>query len=366
MEHLINMKMVFVGNFIGLTLLVILFMENAWRLHRGNRNGENIAIMTMILTCAASCFLDPIAYYVDGLPGTLSRIVAFISNDILFLSYGVISISWVYFMAVHLEGKISRRHFIFLLFLVGFVVVMLVVNRFNPIAFEIDAQGNYTRKVGYFINLFVNAIIMTDGILLYARCRRKGGFMKSFPIAGYLSPLAAAVIVQSYFYGVSVISPSIAVGIASIIAGLKNEHAYRDEQTNLFNRSYLDAYFTKIVAKHRVTGFMIRLKNLDDINLASGFQEGDRSIVRAASFLNEAVGDLGVVARFSTDRFVVLLNTQADTIIRVLEDEIRNDFERFNRNNKVVNYAFDMCHVKLKKENSELFLMLNELNQLLK
>lgn len=361
MEHLFNVRTVCVANYIGLMMLVILFLENLWRLRR--RGGENNAIMIMISTCIASCFLDPIAYYFDGVPGTFSITLAYISNVILFMSYGIISTCWVYFMAIHLEGRFTRNHLIALGSIVAIVLFIVASNPFLHIAFEIDDNGVYTRKIGYYINLLVNAIIVIDGLLLYARCRKKGGFMKSFPVAGYIAPISVAVIVQSNFYGVSVISPSIAVGIASILAGLKNENAYRDQMTGLYNRSYLDEYFDRIIRKHRVTGFMIHLENLCDISVVNGFQEGDRTIVSAATLLNEAVGDLGVVARFSTDKFVVLLNTQADTIIRVVEEEIKSNFDRFNRNNPVVNAMINMSYVKLNKENSEMFLMLDELNR---
>ncbi|SHL13859.1 GGDEF domain-containing protein [Fibrobacter sp. UWEL] len=363
MEHLYNLRTVCVGNYIGLMLLVILFFENAWRLRR--RTSENVAIMMMVTTCIASCFLDPIAYYVDGIPGKLFQIIAYISNDILFVSYGVICFFWVYFLAVHLEGGVSRRHLTFMRVLLCVPFSLILINHFYPIAFTIDNQGNYVRSIGYYINLFTDAIFVLDGLLLYTRCRRKGGFMKSFPVAGYIVPIAVAVIIQSNFYGVSVISPSIAVGITSILAGLKNENAYRDEQTGVYKRSYMDACFDKIVAKNRVTGFLIHLDTLDSICDEHGYKEVDNSIVCAAAFLNEAVGDMGTVVRFATDKFVVLLNTQADAIIKVLDEEIRNDVLRYNRNSKIP-LSIHMSYVKLNKDNSEQFLMLNELNHQLR
>lgn len=362
MEHLFNVRTVCVANYIGLMMLVILFLENLWRLRR--HNGENNAIMIMISTCIASCFLDPIAYYFDGIPGPFSITVAYISNVVLFMSYGIISTCWVYFMAIHLEGRFTRRHFIALGSIVAIVLFIVATNPILHIAFEIDDNGVYTRKIGYYINLLVNAIIVIDGLLLYARCRKKGGFMKSFPVAGYIAPISVAVIVQSNFYGVSVISPSIAVGIASILAGLKNENAYRDQMTGLYNRSYLDEYFDRIIRKHRVTGFMVQIANMEKINREKGFELGDLAIMKTAEFLNEAVGDLGVVARFSTDEFIVLLNTQADTIIKVCKDEILGNIDRFNQKDQRLSLEISLTYTKVPQNEGKLFQMLNDLKQL--
>lgn len=332
MEQNFYLPTVYVANVIGLTLIIILFFENLWRFKEWN--SENKSIMFFLVGCAAACILDPLAYSFDGYPGFIGWCFVFFSNSLLYITNVFISYFWVNFMAQHLDGKITRLHKRWLISLILLGIIELVVNFFIPVSFSIDANNVYKREIGYFSFLLLNLIIVADGLIYYFRSRRKGGILKSFPVLGYIFPVVVAIVVQSAFYGVSVISAMIAVGAACILAGLQNERHFLDELTGLYNRFYLYDFLKKIKGSDaRVSGLMVNVKRLSSINEKYGYQEGDKAIIAASRLLKVGVGDMGTAIRYTGNEFIVLVNTQADFCIKVCIEEIRRNFKHFQGEN---------------------------------
>ena len=87
--------------------------------------------------------------------------------------------------------------------------------------------------------LILDYLLVVYSLVIYFKSKANGGFLKFFPIWVYVVPILIGGVVQTIFYGISVIPTSIAVSIAGVLAGLQNDMIYRDQLTGLFNRSYL-------------------------------------------------------------------------------------------------------------------------------
>ena len=144
-------------------------------------------------------------------------------------------------------------------------------------------------------------------------------------------------IVQSLFYGISVVPTSIAISIAGILASLQNEMIYRDALTGVFNRAYLDYKLNKFAKrpnKQRITGLMLDLNGFKKINDDFGHSVGDEALIATTRLLQKAVGSHGLVIRYAGDEFIVLINTQDDSETKTHIDRIQRLFETYNQESK--------------------------------
>lgn len=325
MDHAFNLATIYVANAIGFLLIVILFLESSWRLR--HKNAENWSLIGIMIAGLINCAFDPVAYTVDGLPGALPRALVYISNTLLYVSSLMAAYCWVCFMAAHMEGHIKGEHVRWMTMATGVAMLLLASNLLLPLIFNVNKNNVYNRENGYWFFLFLNYLIIIDGVILYLKSRRKNGFLKNFPIWAYLVPTMVAAVTQSLCYGISVIPAAIAISIAGIIGGLQNEQIFKDNLTGANNRTYMDHIFRQLAKTPReITGIMIDLNHFKQINERFGHSMGDKALVTATKMISESVGDQGAVIRYAGDEFIVLLSTQQDSIIKTCINEIKNHF----------------------------------------
>jgi diguanylate cyclase (GGDEF)-like protein len=177
----------------------------------------------------------------------------------------------------------------------------------------------------------------------------------------YIVPIIIGGIIQSLFYGISVIPTSIAISIAGILASLQNEMIYRDALTGVFNRTYLDYQLKKFAKrpKLKITGIMLDLNDFKRINDELGHTVGDEALVATTRILQKAIGSLGSVVRYAGDEFILLINTQDDEQIKARIEKILYLFEKYNADNEkkyTLSASIGYHKLDLKNENIDTFI----------
>ena len=332
MEPLFNLESIYVANIIGIVLIGVLIVCNLWRFQSKSRANRNLLMMMFL--ALISCIADPISYTMKGLPGTFPKVLVYATSTYLFAANMLAVFFWVRFLSFHLNGGMSRRSGTILNFVVGIGLALLFVNFFVPVVFYIDENNLYYRTNLYLVYLVIDYMLVVNSLVTYYKSRAKGGFLKFFPIWVYIVPIFIGGVIQSLFYGISVVPTSIAVSIAGVLASLQNEMIYRDELTGLFNRSYMQYLLKKYIKRPKlnITGLMIDLNGFKHINDEFGHAVGDDALVMAARILKSAVNKSGSVIRYAGDEFIILLNSQEDSTIESCIARIRRLFDRFNKN----------------------------------
>ena len=332
MEPLFNLESIYVANVIGIVLIGVLIVCNLWRFQSKSRANRNLLLMMFL--ALTSCIADPISYTMKGVPGLFPKIAVYAASTWLFAANMLAVNFWVRFLAYHLNGGMSRRSRIALNSVVVVSLFLLVVNLFEPIVFTIDENNLYSRTYLYFYYVVVDYMLVINSLVTYFKSKAKGGFLKFFPIWVYIVPILIGGVLQSVFYGISVIPTSIAISIAGVLASLQNEMIYQDPLTGLFNRSYMHYLLKKYIKmpKLNITGIMIDLNGFKHINDEFGHAVGDEALLIASRILKLAVGDAGCVIRYAGDEFIILLNTQDDTKVENCIAKIRHLFDKFNNN----------------------------------
>ena len=359
MTPLFNLESIYVANIIGIVLIVVLIVCNLWRLQ--NRSSENNNLLMLMFLALISCIADPISYSMKGVPGPLARFIVYATSTWLFAANVFSGFYWVRFLCAYLNGGMARKNRIALNLTVTFGILLLVINLFTPIVFDIDENNLYTRTQFYFVFLFIDYMLVINSLFTYFKSKAKGGFLKFFPIWIYIVPIAIGGIVQSLFYGISVTSTSIVVSIAGVLASLQNEMIYRDQLTGIFNRSYMN-YLLKKYAKRpklTITGIMLDLNGFKQINDEFGHAVGDEALVTTGIILKKAIHNLGSVIRYAGDEFIVLINTQDDAAIERCIRRIQRYIDRFNDSGEKpykLSVAIGYHKLDLKAENIDTFI----------
>lgn len=319
---------IYVSNGLGILLLITLHYSNK---SRSVGKKERQAILALVCIAILACAADPIVYAVDGMPGLWVTAVIHIGNTWLYLANILTGRIWVQFISEHLSIPINRKHRIALDMLVYGGMLCLLANLRFPIIYKVE-NNVYTRTYLFWLFVCISLVYMIDSLLLYFEARQRGGILKFFPIGAFVIPSIIGIVVQSVAYGVSVVWPCVAIGIAGATTALKNEVIFRDRLTGLYNRSYLDLLREEIYGKNGgyYTGVMIDLNGFKRINDQFGHAAGDEALIIASDIMSRTVGNQGTVIRYAGDEFVVLLNTVEENLVQDTIKKLHQAFNEFN------------------------------------
>lgn len=326
----IDIRMALGTDIIGMVLVIVMIIGNVWRLRLKQR--ESKLLIVMLVTCFMCCLADLLSFATDGMGGPYARETVFHINTALYACNFICAFSWFAFLKEHFKvelGSLQRKS----IQLTAITLpAMLIANTFHPFIFDVDVQGIYIRKFGYWIYICVNYSIIINSLALYYKNYRQDGTIRFFPIWLYAIPIFVATVIQSVCYGVSIMAPSFAVAIAGAFTSLQNERVFRDQLTGLFNRPFLDYVLNLYTQRgHKATGIMISLQGFEEINEKFGHACGDQALCKTAELIHESVGQWGSVLRYAGDEFIIMVDSQIDMHISNCMEKLKMNFEKFNR-----------------------------------
>ena len=330
--HEIYLREVYVADMLGIFLILGAIFSGAWKLQK--KNGEDKVLLGVIILVIVACIADAITFSLDGHTGRWVRALAYISNNILFLSNMAICPLWVMLISLHLNGVVSKFQRNFMLIVCSVITVLMVVNFFNPIIFDINERNVYTRGPMFMVKNLLEVILMADGVIIYLVSRYKSGGVKFFPVLQFVTPIFVCVCLQMFYYGISTIWVGIAVGYTSLMLSLQNENIFIDKLTGLYNRYYLDKISGELKRKRKIAMMMLDMNDFKSINDTWGHSQGDDALVSLAGVLQKSVGPDGTVVRYAGDEFVIVLDNGDEKSAEAYSELIKKNLEEFNENHK--------------------------------
>lgn len=330
MESTVDVRMALGTDIIGMTLLVVMIVGNLWRLRLRTR--ESKLLIAMLGTCFCCCLSDLLAYAADGSSHEYAREFVYFTNTWLYASNYLCAYSWLLFLREHFNIEMSPKQKWILRVMKLVLVGMLTINLFVPFIFSVNEYNIYSREFGYWIYITFNYGIVVNSLTLYYKNYRRDGSIRFFPIWLYIVPIVIATVIQSLWYGVSLMAPCFAVAIAGAFNSLQNERVFRDNLTGLFNRSFLDYVLFLYSQKGRkASGIMISLCGFEKINEDFGHGTGDKALCQTADILRDSVGSWGSILRYSGDEFIIMVDSQYDNNLLNCVEKLKMNFEKFNR-----------------------------------
>lgn len=331
MGSTINLPAIFIANGMGIMLSVSLLMGNKWKTKRQEK--EYKYIRALLIISIISCMIDPLICVLDGKSGTIAYCIVYWGNFWFYLTNMLVGPLWIIIISSHLLGRVPQIQKTIITVFCVTGIVMLIVNLFYPVVFYVDESNVYQRSALYWLYTFIQTVVVVDGIIVYFVVKSKGGILKFFPVLQFIVPLAIGIVVQTMFYGVSTVFPCLTISICGMFIGLQNENVYIDPLTGTYNRFFMDALRQDMIKKKTVNiyAMMLDLNAFKAINDRFGHCEGDAALIKVAEILRSTVGSLGCVIRYAGDEFVILLNTQKESVAQECVESIRKKVDDYNQ-----------------------------------
>ena len=197
----INLTAAVVADFAGALLLVLILLAKGWQLP--GRRSESRILLILILASLVDNVIDPFIFMADGKPGTLNYVIVAFGNSFLFLYNLVVGAGVLALIVRHIRQKVSKFTIVASWILAGIETVLLVINFFTPIVFSVDENNVYKRGPLYCVYIIAAAILLTYGLIVYLKARRKVGALRYFPVWEFILPIIFGVTLQTVFYGIS-------------------------------------------------------------------------------------------------------------------------------------------------------------------
>lgn len=330
--HEIDLLEVYVADMLGIFLILSAVFSGAWKLQK--KNNEDKALLGVIILVFIACIADAITFTVDRQAGSVYRILAYVSDNILFLANTAIGPFWVILISLHINGFVSRFQRIFMSTICGFILLLMIVNFFDPIVFAIDENNVYTRGPLFMVKNLLEVVLMADGVIIYLISNRRSGGIKFYPVLQFVWPIFICVCLQMFYFGISTIWVGIAVGFTNLMLALQNENIFIDKLTGLYNRYYLDKISVEMKNRRTLTMMMLDMNGFKAINDNFGHSQGDEALISMAKILEDSVGSRGIATRYAGDEFVIILNEDNEAAADACRKKILQKVEAFNQQGK--------------------------------
>lgn len=329
----ISLSAVYIADIMGILVSGLMFFGNRRLLNGNDREGRYVKIM--LITTIIACATDSLAFMMDGKPGMLAFVCVYMGALWMFISNLIIGAVWLVLVLEHIAGNVSKLHRIIINALNIFALLVLMFNIFYPLVFEVN-DNSYSRGPLFFIYVVIELIYIADSIILYIKIRFGSGLFKFFNVLLFVGPVIIGTVIQLSTYGLSTISPCIAVAIAGIICGLQNEYAYKDPLTGSYNRYYLETIRKEFAGKNSgyLAAMMLDMNQFKLINDNFGHNAGDEALSVVANICKEAVQPSGIVIRYAGDEFILILDTQDEAFVKDCMKSIEDKFAEFNELNE--------------------------------
>ncbi|MBR6403375.1 MAG: GGDEF domain-containing protein [Eubacterium sp.] len=317
-------------NILGFMLMITLLLSRGWRIQ--TKNSESKILLVMIFAIIVGCIVDPIAFLWDGKPGTFNRFIVYITNTILFTLNVVVGPGYIFLIGNHINEKFSNIKKSVIFTLCATELLLLVINFFIPLVFTVDETNTYHRSSLYFIYMVIEIGLLLYGLVIYLIARFKGRLLPFFPAWQFFIPIAVGMIMQGFFYGVSLIWPSVGIAICGMAISLQNESIFLDKLTGVYNRFYLDEV-RKMLTNRKggvIAALMMDMNGFKEINDLYSHSEGDLALIDMARILTKVVQNKGVVVRFAGDEFILLLDTSRKEAIEDYRKKIHATIDEYN------------------------------------
>ncbi len=303
-------------NVVGIVILFLL-------LHSTSRSGlkdsplDQRIFNSIMATNILIFLLDTGMWMLDGQPSFAAWTANIVVTTFYYISNPFICFVWLLYVDYKIyESKAAlRRRALFYSAPLLLSTILSLISPFTRWYFVIDAQNRYVRGPYFFIMAVVSFVylLLASGICLYDFFKK--GWEKDRSINLLLAVLTLlnilSAMVQTMFFGVSIIWICTMLGCVSIYINLQNREISTDYLTGLYNRRRLDQYLQRRLHAPRgdrlFFSILLDLDEFKSINDNLGHHIGDETLVRVAQLLRRACkGHDDFIARMGGDEFIIV------------------------------------------------------------
>lgn len=291
---------------------------------------EQKLFLLLLFTQAAILVLDSLMWLLDGKQGPMMREIFMTITVLYYFLNPIICMIWYFY--VDYQVYRDEKHLVRVLPITIPALINIILtfsSVFTGASFYLD-QNNVYHRGPLFLLMSAIAFFYLIYTWILTVVKRKSIPKPDFlPIAIFMLPVIIGGVIQTFYYGVSLIWSCTTISILIIFINIQNAQLYTDHLTGLFNRRQLDRYLqNKVRAMNGgyLAGLMLDLDSFKNINDRYGHNAGDEALIATSDILKKTFRKNDFIARFGGDEFVVIMSLQEKndllTAIRRLEDNV--------------------------------------------
>lgn len=295
-------------------LFSIIMLLTIYLLNKLKKDATTLSIKLFYLilfTNIILLILEPISFMADAVGNQFIHVINYTADFLILLLSTVITGFWASYIDYKFFKK--RKRLVKRIFYQHTSIIMLmllVINFFTPILFDVDLSTNeYQRGYLFAIRYVVIFALYLHMLFTIIKNRTKQNYKVIFGILLFLLFPITGAILQALYYELYYQFTGLALGVFIVYIFLETTSGNKDYLTNLYSRRVLDEYLESLVqSKKDFTVIMLDLDNFKDINDAFGHHAGDEVLIEFSKLLIKTkISKKSMATRIGGDEFLYIL-----------------------------------------------------------
>lgn len=273
--------------------------------------------------------IEPISFMADAVGNKFVHFINYSADFLLLLLSTVITGFW----ASYIDYKIfkKRKRLIKRIYYQHTTIIMLVllfINFFTPILFDVDLNTNeYQRGYLFAIRYLVIFALYVYMLIVIVKNRTRQNYKVIFGVLLFLLFPITGAILQALYYDLYFQFTGLALGVFVVFIFLEMTSGNRDYLTNLYSRRVLDEYLESLVqSRKEFTVILLDLDYFKEINDKFGHHAGDEVLIEFSKLLIKTKrSKKSMATRLGGDEFLcILLEEDHDNPKKCIDDLYMN------------------------------------------
>ncbi|MGB4607265.1 MAG: GGDEF domain-containing protein [Sedimentibacter sp.] len=322
-----------------IALIIFYTYKNSFDYHYDIRQLRMLESIIMLILLS-----DIGMWLLDGKSGNTIRVLCYANIMFYFLMQNAATIEWLRYAYYRILGRnIPGRKEIFLIYIpFAILSIIVVTSPINGWCFYLDDSNYYHRGPwSFWMSVVILAYLLSISVMALIRHKKEVSVdhrKELLTLAFFVIPPFVGGVVQTVFYGISMIWPCTVISSLLILLNKVNEAISRDSLTGLNNRRNMERHLLTYEGEQNraISLIIMDINDFKAINDQYGHRAGDDALVLIANILRTTFnGTSAFLARYGGDEFVVII-PQGDerTAIEAIR-KIKNNIDAFNKTNQL-------------------------------
>ncbi|MDR3644058.1 MAG: diguanylate cyclase [Clostridia bacterium] len=276
----------------------------------------------------------------DGNPGTIYSVINYIGNLLIFLLNPLIPSLWLlyaHFQVFHEEKK--TKHLLYpLLAIVAINTIAVVLSQKYGWLYYIDSGNIYHRGPLFWFPVFITIALSVLSFFVIMANRKQIERKYFFSLLFFPVPPLACMVLQTIFYGTSLMLNGIAFSLFVVFINIQNRSMNTDYLTGAYNRKKLEVYMKEkintCIEGRTFSAILIDFNDFKSINDTFGHNMGDHVLESTVTLLKSCLRTSDFIARFGGDEFYIILDVSDKEALEATVCRINSCIEKYNKQSK--------------------------------
>lgn len=335
----------YIQNNVFSVIILLLIYSNIHR-RAGRYLRDQQLFILLIVSNGLALILDTAMWVLDGRPGLFLWAAYSAISSLYYFFQPLFCLSWLAYVDYQIfrDQHHLRKEWSLLLLPIAVNAVLAVLSINQGYLFYVDGNNIYHRGEYFLLAPMICYFYLIGSTVLLVSNRKRLPKNDFFVMLVASVPPLIGGIVQTLFYGVSLIWIGMALSLLIIFIQIQNDQLFTDHLTGLSNRRQLDYYLRQHIlsepGENLLVGLMIDLDSFKKINDVYGHPAGDHALEHTAKLLCKTFRQNDFIARYGGDEFIVIMEIKNVGDIESMITRFKENVGSFNAQ-KIVPYNID-------------------------